>query len=56
MWYKVAGIPRSVSPLKTTNIKPLADDPGARAGAFFTPPEVADVFISILVPHSSETV
>ena len=44
-WYKVAGIPRSVSPLKTINIKQFADAAGARAGAFFTPLEVVDVLI-----------
>ena len=44
-WYKVAGIPRSVSPLKTINIKQFADAAGTRAGAFFTPLEVVDVLI-----------
>ena len=37
-------------------IKQFADDAGAKAGEFFTPPEVVDVLIRILEPQPGETV
>jgi type I restriction enzyme M protein len=37
-------------------IKQFADDAGAKAGAFFTPPEVVDLLIRILEPQPGETV
>ena len=33
-------------------IKRFADDAGAKAGEFFTPPEVVDTLVRILEPHS----
>ena len=37
-------------------IKQFADDAGAKAGEFFTPPEVVDTLVRILVPHPGDTV
>jgi len=37
-------------------IKMFADDAGAKAGEFFTPPEVVDILIRILEPHPGDTV
>jgi len=37
-------------------IKQFADDAGAKAGEFFTPPEVVDTLIRILEPQPGETV
>lgn len=37
-------------------IKMFTDDAGAKAGEFFTPPEVVDVLIRILQPQPGETV
>ena len=37
-------------------IKQFADDAGAKAGEFFTPPEVVDVLIRILEPQPGEAV
>ena len=37
-------------------IKYFADDAGAKAGEFFTPPEVVDLLVRILVPKPGETV
>jgi type I restriction enzyme M protein len=37
-------------------IKQFADDAGAKAGEFFTPPEVVDVLVRILEPQPGETV
>lgn len=37
-------------------IKMFADDAGAKAGEFFTPPEVVDILIRILEPHPRDTV
>ena len=37
-------------------IKQFADDAGAQAGEFFTPPEVADILIRILEPQPGESV
>lgn len=37
-------------------IKQFADDAGAKAGEFFTPPEVVDILIRILEPQPGETV
>ena len=37
-------------------IKKFADDAGARAGEFFTPPEVVDTLVRILEPHPGDTV
>ncbi len=37
-------------------IKQFADDAGAKAGEFFTPPEVVDTLVRILEPRSSDTV
>jgi len=37
-------------------IKKFADDAGAKAGEFFTPPEVVDTLVGILEPHPGDTV
>jgi type I restriction enzyme M protein len=37
-------------------IKQFADDAGAKAGEFFTPPEVVDTLVRILGPHPGDTV
>jgi len=37
-------------------IKQLADDAGAKAGEFFTPPEVVDILIHCLEPQPGESV
>ena len=37
-------------------IKKFADDAGAKAGEFFTPPEVVDTLVRILKPHSGDTI
>ena len=37
-------------------IKKFADDAGAKAGEFFTPPEVVDTLVRILQPHPGDTV
>ena len=37
-------------------IKQFADDAGAKAGEFFTPPEVVDTLVRILEPHPGDTV
>jgi type I restriction enzyme M protein len=37
-------------------IKRFADDAGAKAGEFFTPPEVVDILVRILQPHPGDTV
>lgn len=37
-------------------IKQFADDAGAKAGEFFTPPEVVDTLARILEPHPGDTV
>jgi type I restriction enzyme M protein len=37
-------------------IKQFADDAGAKAGEFFTPPEVVDTLVRILEPRPSDTV
>ena len=37
-------------------IKKFADDAGAKAGEFFTPPEVADTLVRILEPRPGDTV
>jgi type I restriction enzyme M protein len=37
-------------------IKQFADDAGAKAGEFFTPPEVVDTLVRILEPHSGDTI
>ena len=37
-------------------IKQFADDAGAKAGEFFTPPEVVDTLVRILEPHAGDTV
>jgi type I restriction enzyme M protein len=37
-------------------IKKFADDAGAKAGEFFTPPEVVDILVRILEPHPGDTV
>src|SRR5947207_2562218 len=37
-------------------IKKFADDAGAKAGEFFTPPEVVDTLVRILEPRPGETV
>jgi type I restriction enzyme M protein len=37
-------------------IKKFADDAGAKAGEFFTPPEVVDTLVRILVPRPGDTV
>ncbi len=37
-------------------IKMFADDAGAKAGEFFTPPAVGDIFVRILEPQPGETV
>lgn len=37
-------------------IKRFADDAGAKAGEFFTPPEVVDTLVRILEPRPSDTV
>ncbi len=37
-------------------IKKFADDAGARAGEFFTPPEVVDTLVRILEPHPGDTI
>src|ERR1700724_478206 len=37
-------------------IKQFADDAGAKAGEFFTPPEVVDTLVRILEPRSGDTV
>ncbi len=37
-------------------IKKFADDAGAKAGEFFTPPEVVDTLVRILEPHPGDTV
>jgi len=37
-------------------IKQFADDAGAKAGEFFTPPEVVDTLVRILKPHPGDTV
>src|SRR5215210_1456987 len=37
-------------------IKQFADDAGAKAGEFFTPPEVVDILVRILEPRPSDTV
>src|SRR5208283_3220637 len=36
-------------------IKKFADDAGAKAGEFFTPPEVVDTLVRILVPRPGDT-
>ncbi len=37
-------------------IKQFADDAGAKAGEFFTPPEVVDILVRILEPRPGDTV
>ena len=37
-------------------IKKFADDAGAKAGEFFTPPEVVDTLVRILEPQPGDTV
>lgn len=37
-------------------IKKFADDAGAKAGEFFTPPEVVDTLVRILTPRPGDTV
>ena len=37
-------------------IKKFADDAGAKAGEFFTPPEVVDTLVRILEPHLGDTI
>ena len=37
-------------------IKQFADDAGAKAGEFFTPPEVVDILVRILEPQPGDTV
>jgi type I restriction enzyme M protein len=37
-------------------IKQFADDAGAKAGEFFTPPEVVDTLVRILEPRSGDTI
>jgi type I restriction enzyme M protein len=37
-------------------IKQFADDAGAKAGEFFTPPEVVDTLVRILEPRQGDTV
>lgn len=37
-------------------IKQFADDAGAKAGEFFTPPEVVDTLVRILEPQSGDTI
>jgi len=37
-------------------IKQFADDAGAKAGEFFTPPEVVDTLVRILEPKSEDTI
>lgn len=37
-------------------IKQFADDAGAKAGEFFTPPEVVDTLVRILEPKSGDTI
>ena len=37
-------------------IKQFADDAGAKAGEFFTPPEVVDTLVRILEPHPGDSV
>lgn len=37
-------------------IKQFADDAGAKAGEFFTPPEVVDALVRMLQPHPGDTV
>ena len=37
-------------------IKKFADDAGAKAGEFFTPPEVVDCLVRILEPHEGDTI
>jgi len=37
-------------------IKQFADDAGAKAGEFFTPPEVVDILVRILEPASGDTI
>jgi type I restriction enzyme M protein len=37
-------------------IKQFADDAGAKAGEFFTPPEVVDILVRILQPRPGDTV
>lgn len=37
-------------------IKQFADDAGAKAGEFFTPPEVVDILVRILQPKAGDTV
>ena len=37
-------------------IKQFADDAGAKAGEFFTPPEVVDTLARILEPHPGDTI
>src|SRR2546427_10402857 len=37
-------------------IKQFADDAGAKAGEFFTPPEVVDTLVRILEPHPGDTI
>ena len=37
-------------------IKKFADDAGAKAGEFFTPPEVVDALVRILEPHPGDTI
>lgn len=37
-------------------IKQFADDAGAKAGEFFTPPEVVDTLVRMLEPHEGDTI
>src|SRR5947209_8025276 len=37
-------------------IKKFADDAGAKAGEFFTPPEVVDALVRMLEPHRGDTI
>ena len=37
-------------------IKKFADDAGAKAGEFFTPPEVVDTLVRVLEPHPGDTI
>jgi len=37
-------------------IKQFADDAGAKAGEFFTPPEVVDALVRMLDPHEGDTI
>lgn len=37
-------------------IKYFADDAGAKAGEFFTPPQVVDVLVQILQPHPGDSI